>query len=149
MKLNTIKVLQEAFNCNESVAEQLQNLLDPIVIARLIADRMQKTVEAQTVVVAKPAVEPSKPVPDEHQPSRVKQRKVTTEQTASGKGGKKISQMDLVRIALKNFPKGAPVTAADIVAATGITRKYANNYLWNLWKAGDLKSEEVGVYVTL
>ena len=116
MKLDTIKMLQEAFNVNEKIAKQLLETLDPILVARMISESVSKPVVVSVAV-------------DATQKPEQKAKAATAQEKT-----KKPSQMELVRHALKSYSKGTPVTAADIAAATGISRKYASNYLWAMWK---------------
>lgn len=56
----------------------------------------------------------------------------------------KISGVQLVREYMKSSQ--GKVTAHDVSKATGLSVKYCLNYLWNLWKKGEIQSEEKGIY---
>lgn len=56
----------------------------------------------------------------------------------------KVSGMQRVREFMNSTR--SKVTAAEVAQACDISQKYANNYLWALWKKGEIKSTVKGVY---
>jgi response regulator of citrate/malate metabolism len=57
---------------------------------------------------------------------------------------KKVSGMQKVRDFIATT-KGK-VTITQVAEATGLSQKYAANYLWNLWNNDEIKSTEKGIY---